>query len=133
MGSHIEVNDTLQISREEGFPGEVLDFLAHQQTPVNIESLKGRLFSFRDKKGARIYHLDPVRVFLVENINGKWLFWGKCVIESQTIYKDLDAEKNWHGEWLTKGRFEITDIYESEYQKIFTERESPAGKNYFST
>jgi uncharacterized cupin superfamily protein len=79
MGNYIEVNDTLQITLEQGFPSDILNLDCHQKNPVMYSDLEGKEFEFLDKPRARIFHLDPVRVFLVENIDGKWLFWGKIV------------------------------------------------------
>lgn len=75
MGSFIETNDTLQITREQGFPEE-LEYEKHLLKPYLAEDFKDRIFEFKDKSNIRIYHRPPVRNFLVENINGKWLYWG---------------------------------------------------------
>ena len=74
MGSFLEVNDTLQITVEQGFPIELLDLSSHLQKPITLDAVKGKLFSFTRKENARIFHRDPVRVFLVQNINNKWYF-----------------------------------------------------------
>jgi len=37
---------------------------------------KDKIFEFKDKPNIRNYHMPPVRNFLVENIDGKWLYWG---------------------------------------------------------
>lgn len=127
MGSGIEVNDTLQLTVEQGFPKDVLDLEKHILNPINFESIANRVFHFKNKDGARVFHLDPVRVFLVENINGKWLFWGKACIQSQAIEKDPGND----GGWVTSGSYKIVDLYEPEYQKTFTIRESVKGKSYY--
>lgn len=75
MGSYIETNDTLQITREQGFPKE-LNYEKHKVVPYTAEEFKDRIFEFKDKPNIRIYHRPPVRNFLVENIDGKWLYWG---------------------------------------------------------
>ena len=75
MGSYIETNDTLQITREQGFPKE-LNYEKHLINPYKAEDFEGMVFEFKDKVNIRIYHRPPVRNFLVENINGKWLYWG---------------------------------------------------------
>ena len=54
----------------------------------------------------RIYHLPPVRVFLVHNINGKWLHWGKAHIIEQTIHAETQS---------TSGKFKIIQIYDLKY------------------
>lgn len=127
MGSGIEVNDTLQLTVEQGFPKDVLDLQKHISDPIKLESISDQVFHFSRKDGARVFHLDPVRVFLVENIDGKWLFWGKACIQSQTIEKDPDDSNK----WVTSGSYKIVDLYEPEYQKAFTIREAVKGKSYY--
>jgi hypothetical protein len=81
MGSFIEINDTLQITREQGFPaGLVLD--RHLTSPYDAAHFEGRIFNFRDKPEIRIFHRPPVRVFLVESVGGKWIYWGLCEVLS---------------------------------------------------
>lgn len=130
MGSPIEINDTLQLTAEQGFPCEFLNREKHCRNPLKIEELRGKLFSFL-KEDARLYHLDPVRVFLVENINGKWLFWGHALMQSQEIRKRNSGDKWKSGEWETAGTFVIDQIYEPEFQKQVTINQSPRGKSYF--
>ncbi|OGM19038.1 hypothetical protein A2686_04570 [Candidatus Woesebacteria bacterium RIFCSPHIGHO2_01_FULL_38_10] len=67
MGSFIEVNDTLQIIREQGWPPE-LDLETHLKTPYDFSDFKDRVFEFKDKSKIRIYKLASVRNFLVEVI-----------------------------------------------------------------
>ena len=74
MGSFIEMNDTLQISKEQGFPGE-LNYEQHKIKPLVASDFEDKIFEFKDKPKIRIYHLPPVRNFLVQNIDGKWLYW----------------------------------------------------------
>ncbi|MFA4995593.1 MAG: hypothetical protein WC536_00375 [Patescibacteria group bacterium] len=83
MGSFIEINDTLQISKEQGFPTE-LEIDKHLEKSYVLDNLKNKVFEFSNKPGIRFYHQPPVRVFLVENINGKWLYWGLAHILSVT-------------------------------------------------
>lgn len=75
MGSIIEINDTLQITKEQGFPAE-LDIKKHLEKPYKHEDFKDKTFKFKDKPKIRVYQAPPVRVFLVENIDGKWIYWG---------------------------------------------------------
>jgi len=75
MGSFIELNDTLQITKDQGFPPE-LDLEKHLQTPLTAEVFKDKIFEFHDKPDVRIYKLPPVRNFFVENRDGKWIYWG---------------------------------------------------------
>lgn len=132
MGSGIEVNDTLNLSDQQGFPCDVFDLETHKVRPITLADVRDRIFSFADKPDARIFHLDPVRVFLVQNLGGKWLFWGKILMQSQTIYKSVMSGSEWRvGEWMTSGTYKIIDVFEPEYQKLFTIRESPPGKSFF--
>jgi hypothetical protein len=75
MGSFIELNDTLQITKKQGFP-EVLDLEKHLKTPFTAEQFNDKVFTFQSKPGVRIYHLPPVRNFFAENRDGKWIYWG---------------------------------------------------------
>ena len=132
MGSFIEINDTLQITKAQGFPVSILSLERHQKDPITIDEVKGKVFEFNNKPSARIFQKDPVRVFYVQNIDGKWLFWGHIMIQSQTVKKKMDADGSWDGEsWITKGTYTISKIYNPEYQKIVTMNESPPGKSYF--
>jgi hypothetical protein len=101
MGTFIEINDTLQITREQGFPAE-LDFEKHKQKPFLASDFSDRVFEFRDKKDIRIYQVPPVRVFLAENIQGKWLYWGQCFV----LETKLDMVNK-----TTSGKFKITKIF----------------------
>lgn len=131
MGTQIEINDTLNLTKEQGFPGDLLSLEKHLHAPVSASKLEGRSFEFSLKEDARIFHLDPVRVFLVENIGGKWLFWGHALIQRQEIRK-RNSGPNWKpGEWETAGTFTIKQIYPPDLQKTITQNESPPGKSYF--
>ena len=79
MGSFIELNDTLRISKSQGFPSE-LDLQKHLESPYSIEDFEEKVFDFYAKPTIRVYQQPPVRNFLVEDINGKWVYWGKCFI-----------------------------------------------------
>ncbi|MBX9671530.1 MAG: hypothetical protein K2X93_28335 [Candidatus Obscuribacterales bacterium] len=132
MGSNLELNDTLLVTDEQGFPSDLLSLASHLKNPVTTEHVKDKKFAFSKKDGARIFHLDPVRIFLVENIDGKWLFWGKAYILEQTISKKLEPNGSWTpGRWETSGVFKIVDLFDPDYQRSFTKRESPPGKSYF--
>lgn len=130
MGKYLEVNDTLQITKEQGFPISVFDLEKHRRDPVTVEDVKGKLFSFHSKPRARVFHLEPVRIFLVQNINGKWLFWGHAQIQSQEIVKVLGEDGAWTGDWQTNGTYIVDDVYEPDYQETFTKCESPPGRSY---
>jgi len=131
MGNEIEVNDTLQITRQQGFPADVFNLEGHIKHPVTLEDVRGRRFTFHGKLGARVYHRDPVRVFLVENIDGKWLFWGHAQIQQQTISKVIDESGQWKAEWNTSGDFVMSAVYDPSYQELVTRREAPLGKSFF--
>jgi hypothetical protein len=84
--STFELNDTLQITKSQGFP-TVLDIERHLVNPIQTDTLEGLDFSFTDKPGLRNFVVPPVRCFLVENIDGKWLYWGHChILETRTDY-----------------------------------------------
>ena len=131
MGSSIEMNDTLLLTQEQGFPSAILNVEKHQQKAISITAVEGQLFSFV-KSGVRVLHKDPVRQFLVQKIQGKWLFWGHALIQSYTIEKKLDVQGNWIKEqWQTKGTYLISKIYDPIYQKLTTNYEAPSGWSYF--
>jgi len=125
MGSYIELNDTLQITTEQGFPDTLLSLEKHKQSPIKLESLVDKVFEFKNKPGARIFHLAPTRCFLVHNIDGKWLYWGKIIMLSQTI-KGISTDTQ-----VTSGKYKIIEIYNPEYQEQITRHETPTGLNYF--
>ncbi len=121
MGSYVELNDTLQITTEQGFPEE-LDLKKHQQNPFKAEDFEGRVFEFKDKPNLRIYHSASLRCFLVHNINGKWLYWGHCNIIEQTLHAESKT---------TSSKFTITKIYPPDYQKLKCKYEVDPGNEYF--
>ena len=121
MGSFIELNDTLQLTTEQGFPKE-LTLDKHLKKPFKAQDFKGKVFSFKDKPNMRLYHPAPNRVFLVHNINGKWLYWGHCQIIEQTINANTKT---------TSGKFIITKIYSPEYQRLISFNEVDPGKEFF--
>ena len=120
MGSYIELNDTLQITTEQGFPVDILNLEKHKHNPITLEDVKDKIFEFHSKENSRVYHVAPNRNFLVHHIDGKWIYWGHILIVEQTI-KD----------GKTSGKFKILKIYDSEYQKQITMNESPEGACYF--
>ena len=97
MGTIIETNDTLQITKEQGFPLE-LNLESHLINPVTADSLAGKIFEFKDKPKIRVYHQPPVRNFLVENIDGKWVYWG--LVHILEITHDYENK-------TTSGKFKI--------------------------
>ena len=121
MGSYIELNDTLQLTTEQGFPKDLV-LEKHLKKPFRAEDFKGEVFSFKDKPNMRLYHPAPIRVFLVHNIDGKWLYWGHCQVIEQTIHADSKT---------TSGKFIITKIYSPEHQKAMSLHEVDPGKEFF--
>ena len=103
MGSVIELNDTLKLKKGAGFPEKLEE---------------GRRYAFR-LSDRRLFHLAPIRVFLVEEVNGKWNYKGHALILEQTI----DAIAN-----ETSGIFEVVKIYSAEYAKLLNINEPPLGK-----
>ncbi len=107
MGSLIETNNTLQITLEQDFPKE-LDYDKHKNQPFKADNFKGKIFEFKDKDKIRIYHAAPVRNFLVQNIDDKWLYWGLIqIIEIFHNYKKR----------TTSEKFKIIHIYSPEEMK----------------
>lgn len=107
MGSFVELNDTLQITKEQGFPQE-LDLEKHKRTSFTADQFKDTIFEFHNKPGVRIYHLPPVRNFFAENRDGKWIYWGLIHILETTC----DYVKK-----ITSGKFKILYIYTYEEMK----------------
>lgn len=101
MGSIIEINDTLQLTSEQGFPS-ALDLKTHLKTPYKTENFEDKIFEFRNKPEIRIYKVPPVRNFLVENRNGKWIYWG--LVHILEITHDYENK-------TTSGKFKITYLY----------------------
>lgn len=124
MGSYFEINDTLQLTKEQGFPEE-LDYDIHKNSPLPVEDFKDKVFEFKDKPDIRIYHIPPVRVFLVENIEGKWLYWGLAQI--------LEITHDYINK-TTSGKFKIEYIYTPlEMKSAYPIVDRRDGKNYFAS
>ena len=87
MGSFVELNDTLQITTEQGFPKELV-LEKHLKKPFTEKQFEGRIFEFYNKPSMRVYHPSPTRCFLVHNIGGKWLYWGHILMIEQTIHAE---------------------------------------------
>ncbi|WP_129648811.1 hypothetical protein [Peristeroidobacter agariperforans] len=107
MGHLIELNDTLKLKRGAGFPAELR---------------VGGVYDF-SIAGRRLYNLKPTRVFLVEEIDGRWNVVGHAMILRQTIDAVTDR---------TSGQFEISQLYPPEYAKLVNRFDAPAGKGYAS-
>ncbi len=108
MGSQIEINDTLQISKKQGFPVE-LDYKKHQKKPFLASDFNNKIFEFKGKSNIRIYKIPPVRNFLVENIEGKWLYWGLIHIV-EIVHDNLKQ--------TTSGKFKLVHLYSPEEMKL---------------
>jgi len=100
MGSFIEINDTLRITSEQGFPKE-LNLEKHLINPYEVEDFPDKIFEFRDKPEIRFYKIPPVRNFLVESRDDKWIYWGLCHI----VEVKFDYLKR-----TTSGKFKIIYI-----------------------
>ena len=107
MGSFIELNDTLRINKNQGFP-KVLDYNKHIRKPFKASDFKGKIFEFKGKPSIRAYQQPPVRVFFVEEINGKWLYWGLVHI--------VEITQNYIKK-ITSGKFKIIHLYKPEEMK----------------
>lgn len=107
MGSFIELNDTLRISKEQGFP-EFWDIEKHLEKPFEFADVEGQIFEFHDKEKIRVYQQPPVRNHLVEDVGGKWLYWGLCYITEITH----DYEKG-----TTSGKYKIVRLNTPEEMK----------------
>ncbi|MBI3893576.1 MAG: hypothetical protein HY303_18820, partial [Candidatus Wallbacteria bacterium] len=81
----------------------------------------GKTYEFR-LPGPRLFHRPPVRVFLVEEIDGKWRFAGHALVVRQTIDSETET---------TYGVFRVLKLYEESYSRLATLHESPPGKSYY--
>lgn len=111
MWGLIEINDTLQITKKQGFPG-ILNYEEHLKNPFLTQQFEGEVFEFFNKPKLRVYKAPPVRNFLVENIDGKWLYWGLIHVLEET--HDMENK-------TTSWRFKIIHIYSPE-EMLFAHR-----------
>jgi hypothetical protein len=139
MGCAYELNDTLLLTKDQGFPDEIFNYERHIRNPVTLDDVKDRIFHFRGKPAARAFQLDPVRVFFFENTpDDKWLAWGEVLIQSVTIehvkvsHTPGNAIAFQPGDWVTSGTFRMLKVYDPEYQRIFTRNEAPPAWDYFA-
>lgn len=107
MGTSITQNDTLQVTKEQGFPKE-LDLETHLKTPYQLKDFQDKVFEFIDKPEIRNYHRPPIRNFLVESRDDKWIYWGLVHI--------LEIKHDYINE-TTSGKFKIIYINTPEEMK----------------
>ena len=107
MGSFIELNDTLRLSKEQGFP-DFLDIKKHIEQPYTFDDVKDRIFEFKAKEKIRVYQQPPIRNTLVEFLDGKWLYWGLCYITE--ITHDYENQ-------VTSGKYKIVRLNTPEEMK----------------
>jgi len=134
VGSILEINDSLQLTTEQGFPADIFNLGRHAAKPITLADVGDRLFTFKNKAGPRFFHLDPVRVFWYHNVGGRWLAWGHVVIQEQTISRNPAAPAHAGAvnlsdpnQWVTSGTYRIAQIYEPDYQRAFTRNDLPPG------
>lgn len=120
MGGKFICNDTLRISKAQGFP-EFLSLEKHLNTPYSLEELKGKVFSFT-KPDLRIYQPMPIRVSWVEDIDGKWVYWGMIEVMQTT----LDFEKN-----TTSGTYKIVKLFNPEQMRAYFDMKDGVEKNNY--
>jgi hypothetical protein len=60
MGSLIELNDTLRISKEQGFPAE-LDIEKHLPDPYTFADVEGKVYEFKAKEKIRLNTPEEMR------------------------------------------------------------------------
>ncbi len=121
MGTDFKNNDTLQLTTDQGFPSE-LEYNKHCQNLFVKEQFEGKVFSFKDKPGLRNFQAPPVRIFLVQNVDGKWLYWG--TIQMLSIQHDYLAK-------TTSGTYSIKEIFTPEQMKhAYDIVDADKGKSY---
>ena len=122
MGTQFTHNDSLQITREQGFPKELV-YEEHLKKPFTAEDFASDVFGFHDKKGLRFYQAPPTRNFLIENRDGKWLYWG--LVHILELHLDYVNQ-------IASGKFKIIYINTPEEMKqayqLIDQRE---GMNFF--
>ncbi len=123
MGSEVEFKDILKLTTEEGFPGS-LSLNRHIRNPDSARDLVGLAFNFRKRRkpgeAPAIYHDEYGKTILVQDVDGKWLFWGHAAVTELTRTPEYMS-----------GKAEVRQIYHPEFQRMMTIEESPDGKSYF--
>jgi hypothetical protein len=138
MGSLLEINDTLQITTEQGFPDHIFNLKRHRESPICLDEVKDLEFEFTGKTRPRFFHLDPVRLYWYHNIDGRWLAWGQIVLQEQTISRNPNFTQHTGAvnvsdpaQWVTTGKYKVHLIYDPEYQEEFTRKDLPPSLSYF--
>lgn len=108
LGSTVRANDTLQIAASQGFPVE-LNIQQHQKSPLHAAQFADRTFPFWGKEEIRNFQQPPVKNFLVENCEGKHIYWGLIAM--------LIVEHDYMGK-VTAGRYQIHMLYTYEQMKM---------------
>ena len=108
MGSTVRTNDTLQITAEQGFPA-VLDIQQHLKEPFSTSQFEAQTFAFGGKEGIRNFQQPPIRNFLVENRDGRHIYWG--LISMLKVSHD-------YLENVTSGQYQIYRLYTPEQMKV---------------
>ena len=122
MGSFVELNDTLQLTVEQGFPAE-LDIKRHMEDSIDINTFNNQIFTFTGKPAIRNYHQPPVRVFLVQNIGGKWVYWG--LVHVLSVTHDYLAK-------TTSGRYRLLYLNDpAEMRQVFKLTDQRREYDYF--
>lgn len=140
MGSILEINDTLQLTTEQGFPAEFFDLKRHRKNPITASDVEGQVFEFANKPGPRFFHLDPVRVYWYHNIDGLWLAWGQILVHKLTISRNPDFPPHTGpgnvsdpNQWVTSGEYTVLKIYDPVYQEQFTRNDLSPELSYFAS
>jgi hypothetical protein len=111
MGSTLRVNDTLQITSEQGFP-EVLDIAEHLRSPLAVTRFEGVIFDFCAKEGIRNFQQPPTANFLVQNYQGTHIYWGLIFM----LWVTHDYAND-----LTSGRYRLHTLYTPEQMRLAPE------------
>lgn len=123
MGSFVEINDTLQLTAEQGFPAD-LNLDRHVNEPLGASDFEGRVFEFTGKSDIRNYQQTPVRVFLVENRDGRWIYWG--LVHVLSVTHDYEAK-------ATSGKYRLVKLFTpKEMIEVFDLIDGRPDFNYFN-
>jgi hypothetical protein len=124
MGGIIEINDTLRISKAQGFPAD-LEIKKHLVKPISFDVVKDKIFTFRNKSRIRVFKIPPVRNFLVEDINDKWLYWG--LIHILNVHHDYENQS-------TSGNFRVIYLNSpEEMRQAYALIDRNANNDYFAS